>query len=94
MCNSDLHRKTVASAFWNNELEEELREEGWDNFAFMKVDDREEMMQKIDEKRAMTRYTHINCSEECMGRGKWIQVYVWYDLIDNIIVIKGAENSM
>ena len=30
----ELHRKVVSSAFWNSEVEDELRELGWINFKF------------------------------------------------------------
>ena len=50
----ELTRKNVASAFWNYEIEEELREQGWGNYCFHSVGDREKAMQKVDEKRAVT----------------------------------------
>ena len=33
---SELHHKTVANAFWNCELEQELRELNWENYRFFK----------------------------------------------------------
>lgn len=67
---AELHRKTVASSFWNHELEEELREHGWEDFKFHVVEDREKAMDKVDAKRAVTVYEHKDCTEECRHRGE------------------------
>ncbi len=65
----EITRKTVASAFWNYEIEEELHEQGWGNYRFYCAGDREKAMQKVDEKRAVTVYDHKHCSAECRRRG-------------------------
>ena len=69
--NAQLHRKSVASSFWNHELEEELYEQGWEDFKFHAVDDREKVMEIVDAKRAVTVYEHKNCPEECRRRGEY-----------------------
>ena len=34
-------KSTVAQAFWNSEVEMELREQGWEDYRFAKQEDRE-----------------------------------------------------
>ena len=65
-----LSRKIVAEAFWNAELEDELRkrELTWKKFKI--TNDREEHMKEIDLMRAGSVYQHPICSEECQKRGK------------------------
>ena len=67
-----LHRKTVAEAFWNAELENELREMGWTSYTFENIKSRETLMKKIDDIRATTIYKHEYCSDECKRRGIWL----------------------
>ena len=69
-----LNRKTVAEAFWNAELEAELRQMAWIHCPFQGSKSREMHMQKIDQVRASTVYPHDICSEECRRRGKPILV--------------------
>ena len=68
----EIHSKTVASAFWNHQVEAELRERGWEEYLFASSSSREECMKKIDEERANSVYPHdeSDCSEECKQRGK------------------------
>ena len=65
----------MAAAFWNGELENELRELGiLDFFGMKKSDkDREKVMEEIDRMRAKTVYEHSpeDCSDTCKERGKW-----------------------
>ena len=66
--------KQCAAAFWNGELEDELREIGSLNFfGLMKKDsDREKVMEEIDKYRAKSVYRHSpeDCSDDCKARGK------------------------
>ena len=62
----------LALAFWNHQVEAELRERGWEEYLFASSSSREECMKKIDEERANSVYPHdeSDCSEECKQRGK------------------------
>ncbi|PFX24258.1 hypothetical protein AWC38_SpisGene11140 [Stylophora pistillata] len=72
-----LNEKRVANAFWNGELEAELRErKALDMFSMMFVDaDREAIMVHIDKLRAKANYLHSpedcteDCTEDCKARG-------------------------
>ena len=66
---AELHRKVVARAFWNSELEDELREQGQIEYRFESVDDNNKAMEEIDRHRATTVYPHQTCSAECRKRG-------------------------
>ena len=68
---SEVHCKTVASAFWNHQVEAELRERHWEEYLFASSSSREEFVVKIDAKRAKSVYPHdeSECSEECKRRG-------------------------
>ena len=59
----------MANAFWNHELEQELREKGWEDFKFFTPEDRETAMEKIDAVRAVTVYEHHDCTEVCRQKG-------------------------
>ncbi|XP_020629007.1 uncharacterized protein LOC110066146 isoform X2 [Orbicella faveolata] len=65
--------KQCASAFWNGELELELRELGsLDFFGMMKKnEDREKVMEEVDKIRAKGVYSHSSddCSDACKARG-------------------------
>ena len=65
-----LSRKTVAEAFWNREVEDELRRREWMDKLFTHARSREEIMMMIDRERASTVYPHEQCSDECKKRGK------------------------
>ena len=45
---AEIHRKTVAQAFWNSEVEMGLQEGGWKDYRFVKQEDREKLMEKVD----------------------------------------------
>ena len=66
--------KQVAAAFWNGEMERELRDLGrLDFFGLMKQDeDREKVMSEIDNVRAKSVYNHPteDCSDACKERGE------------------------
>ena len=68
--------KQCAAAFWNGELEDELRELGSLNFfGLMKKDsDREKVMEEVDKYRAKSIYRHSpeDCSDDCKARGEKI----------------------
>lgn len=65
--------KQAASAFFNGEMESELRDLGTvDFFGLLKTDgDRERVMEQIDILRAKTLYSHSaeDCSDACKDRG-------------------------
>ena len=66
--------KQCASAFWNGELESELRElERLDFFGLMKKnEDREKVMEEVEKIRAKGVYPHSSedCSDACIARGE------------------------
>ena len=68
--------KQVAAAFWNGEMERELRDLGrLDFFGLMKEDeDREKVMIEIDKVRAKSVYDHPSedCSDACKEGGEKI----------------------
>ncbi len=64
-----LSRKTIAEAFWNAELEDELRCRGWIDRAFACSQSREDLMREVDSVRAAEVYPHNLCSDECKRRG-------------------------
>ena len=70
MITHELHRKSVAEAFWNAEIEDELREKGQIGYIFSSVDSREKLMDSIDEERAKRPYAHNECTDECKKRGE------------------------
>ena len=53
--------KHVAEAFWNNEVESEVRGDHNLTFRFTEKTDREAFMDMVDQKRATTPYPHTNC---------------------------------
>lgn len=67
----------MTNAFWNGELEAELRErKALDMFSMMFVDaDREAIMAHIDKLRAQANYSHPrgDCTEDCNAR----ECYQW-----------------
>ena len=71
----EYEEKQCASAFWNGELEVELRELGiLDFFGMMKMnEDREKVMEEVDKIRAKGVYMHSSddCSDACKARGKF-----------------------
>ena len=70
---SVLSRKTVAEAFWNYHIEEELRERYMiGTTTFRKQGDREEVMKEIECMRRTSTYLHSYCDEKCKKRGKRI----------------------
>ena len=66
-----MHRKSLAEAFWNAEIEDELRETGEVGYIFSSLDSREKLMDNIDRKRAKQPYVHSECTEECKKRGTY-----------------------
>ncbi len=80
---SEIGRKTVAGAFWNYQLESELREEGNESYLFTDSKSRERCMDEIDRRRSVSVYAHEQCSEECKKRG----VFMSYNTYVTIITI-------
>lgn len=76
-----LSRKTVAEAFWNAELEDELRKRGCVGKLFKTSGDREKYMREIDLMRAGSIYPHDVCPEECKQRGTVATVCIDIDSI-------------
>ena len=70
---SGLSEKSAANAFWNGELEAELRERGaLDMYGMLHTDsDREVIMEHIDHLRAKNNYLHQpqDCTDDCKARG-------------------------
>lgn len=70
----DYGEKQAAAAFWNGELETELRELGKLNFfGLMKTnEDREKVMDEVDKVRAKSVYSHspADCSDACKARSE------------------------
>lgn len=65
----ELHRKTVAEAFWTAEVESELRERADVGHTFTSAASREQFMDVADKQRALQPYPHDICSDECRKRG-------------------------
>ena len=61
----------MADAFWNAELEDELRQRGRIKSPFAVPSDRERLMQEVDKVRAVSIYSHEVCSKECQMRGEF-----------------------
>ena len=78
--------KQCASGFWNGELEAELRELGnLDFFGLMKKnEDRERVMEEVDQTRAKSVYSHsaADCSDACRDRGEEIALLSLFKTIN------------
>lgn len=97
----ELSPKNAADAFWNGELENEVRilsQESaltLDEAVFYTDSDREKIMDKVESLRSCSIYPHINCSSECKERGMlkalyitWIHhVHVYFEYMYIIIII-------
>lgn len=83
-----LSEKRVANAFWNGELESELRDRGkLDMFGLSHIDsDREVIMAHIDNIRAQSNYSHPpeDCTDDCKVRGD----FLFCDLLYFFIIIQ------
>ena len=66
---SELSGQTVAEAFYNGELEAELRRIGQVEYRFRMDSDREECMTMVEKERRMNIYKHRFCSDDCKKRG-------------------------
>ena len=60
--------RLFANAFWNSEVEAELREANQVDFPFHSNADHERAMEMIDRKKASTPYSQEVCSDECKKR--------------------------
>lgn len=67
----ELHRKRVASAFWNLEVEAEIREQNNLVHTFDGAGARDQYMDQVDDMRARSVYPHTECSDECKKRGMY-----------------------
>ena len=65
----------MAEAFWNAEVEHELRTSDV-KFKFTEKTDREVFMDAVDRGRANNPYAHTNCSEESRKRGNSTLYYI------------------
>ena len=66
-----LSRKMVSEAFWNQHVEDELRERLCVRASvFYKDADREILMKEIESIRRESAYNHDYCSDDCKKRGK------------------------
>ena len=67
---SDLHRKTLANAFWTYQVEQEPRERNDLDYVFHGKRELDAYMDKVDSDRANSVYLHENCTDECKKRGQ------------------------
>ena len=74
---AELNPHTVADAFYNGELESEIRllvttsgTVTLSDFTFRKDSDREALMEKIESIRSQSIYHHHDCTPDCKKRGK------------------------
>ena len=73
----ELSPKNAADAFWNGELEHELRTLSQENALnldeaiFYMDSDREKIMNEMESIRSCSIYPHLHCSLECKQRGKY-----------------------
>ena len=65
----NLPRKSVAEAFWNSQIEEQLHESQMIDCRFFTPECREKCMEELEERRRKTLYTHVYCDDECKRRG-------------------------
>ena len=71
----ELSPKNAADAFWNGELEHEVRTLSQENAltldeaVFYTDSDREKIMDRVESIRSCSIYPHLNCSSECKERG-------------------------
>lgn len=86
--------KQCASAFWNGELESELREPGrLDFFGLMKKnEDREKVMEEVDKICAKGVYSHSSddCSDACKARGKNFNWHV-HSQSPGLLIVAGNQ---
>lgn len=68
---TELSQRLVGEAFYNGELESELRRIGKIDFCFKKDGDRDHCMEMIEVERRCNHYPHPSseCVEECKKRG-------------------------
>ena len=66
---AEMTPRIVAEAFYNGELENELRRIGRIEFRMLKDSDRDGCMEMIEELRRQTVYPHGTCTPECKKRG-------------------------
>lgn len=67
---SEIHRKTIANAFWNYFVENELEDSNDTEYLFNGQQDRENYMNRVDENRVYMQGDHT-CTEECKKRGMY-----------------------
>ena len=78
----ELSPKNAADAFWNGELENEIRTLSQENaltldeVVFYTDSDREKIMDKVESLRSCSIYPHIHCSSECKERGMLMSVFI------------------
>ena len=81
---TELTPRTVGEAFYNGELEDELRTIGKVDYRFKCDSDREVCMEMVEEHRRETTYPHpeSQCTTDCKSRGKIIILLI-VDTIPN-----------
>lgn len=75
--NAELTAHVAADAFYNGELESELRQNGAIEYRFRLDSDREECMSMLESKRRESVYPHSDCSKDCKKRGWFYYVHVF-----------------
>lgn len=70
-CIGELHRKRVANAFWNYQVQLEMKEQNMSDYLFKGQNAQESFMNDIDIKRAHSVYPHTKCTEDCKKRGMY-----------------------
>lgn len=77
---AELHPHIVADAFYNGEIENEIRQlasEGWQvtDFSFRSDSDRERIMEEIENIRCQRIYPHNECTADCKERGMIVTLH-------------------
>ena len=67
---AELTPHIVGEAFYNGEMESELRRIGRIEYRMFKDSDRESCMEMIEEVRRQSIYPHEACSPECKQKGR------------------------
>ena len=79
---SNYTEKRSAQAFWNGELEAEMRERSeLEMFGKFKADGNKELIMGIvDDLRAKENYCHSpeDCTEDCKLRGNWTDAFITF----------------
>ena len=77
-CTGELTRKHIAEAFWNSEVESELRLHGDITFKFKERLDREKFMDAVDQERASHPYPPYTMFKR-MSQARYINQLTYYN---------------